>query len=646
MKKNKLFLCALASGMLTLAGCSDSTDLGQAGGNGANWNADGTGYISLAINMPQTSNGGSRTSDATGSNNNQFNDGTPREYAVDDAILCLFTSDEANAAESAYTLAAAYNLPLQFNNFEDTPNQITSTAQITKKIASISGKIKALVILNPSSAKIECPNPVDLNDASNNTLSVGGAEFTGSFAQFCEKTASVNTDLSKGKFMMINAPLSNLQSTKDGISPAETQLNIKTLADVNAANIKTTAQEATTTPAAEIYVERSVAKVTMTTSGSNYTVAKTTDGAPDITCSIQGYVLDNTNPSTFIVRNTQGYDSWYNLTTQADLKTNEYRYRFLGNAATANNSGLYRTYFAKDVNYADEEGAATLTTSTKTTDRVWSETSASLYCMENTFDVKHQKHKNTTRAILKVKYTVDGVNTGEGKTNAGLYMYNNDPKTLCVSGGNDPIVEGTLEDKIIKLLESREEISTLPLATGATSPSPKVTNLLIAPSTDGYVALTQFTVTNVEGEPISVNVSATDKGADLYKLINKLGLDKIAKYAGGVGYYTVLIKHFGDDLTPWNSSEIKEGGYTPVAGAPYYAADAESVPETANNNYLGRYGVLRNNWYDLNVTGVNRIGTPNIPAPGDEWDDDMESYIAVKINILSWAIRKQGVVLQ
>lgn len=641
MKKNKLFLCALASGMLTLAGCSDSTDLGQAGGNGANWNADGTGYISLAINMPQTSNGGSRTSDATGSNNDQFNDGTPREYAVDDAILCLFTSENANAAESAYTFAAAYNLPLQFNN-KDNSNQITSTAQITKKITSISGNIKALVILNPSSAKIECPNPVDLNDASSNTLKVDNANFTGSFEDFCKKTASVNTDLSKGKFMMINAPLSNLQSTSKGLSPADTELNIKTLADVDATKIQATAKDATASPAAEIYVERSVAKVTMTTAEFKNEIKATTSGAPKITCSILGYVLDNTNATTYIVRNTQEYDSWYKLTSQGVTSID--KFRFVGNSRIADNSRLYRTYFAKDVNYAGEEGAAKLTTSTET-DRVWSETSASLYCMENTFDVEHQKHENTTRAILKVKYEVEGVNSEETTKSEDLYMYNNDPKTLCIY--DKDATEGTLLHRIKTLLESREEINTLPLATGATSPL-TVDQLNIVPSTDGYVKLTGFVVNNVEGGPITVNESATGTAADLYKLINKLGLDNIAKYVKGEGYYTVLIKHFGDELTPWNTTEKET--YTPTAGAPYYAANANGTfgdaTETANNNYLGRYGVLRNNWYDLNVTGVNRIGTPNIPAPGKEWDDDMESYIAVKINILSWAIRKQGVVLQ
>ena len=26
--------------------------------------------------------------------------------------------------------------------------------------------------------------------------------------------------------------------------------------------------------------------------------------------------------------------------------------------------------------------------------------------------------------------------------------------------------------------------------------------------------------------------------------------------------------------------------------------------------WLGRYGMVRNNWYDLNVTGFNKLGKP------------------------------------
>lgn len=94
-------------------------------------------------------------------------------------------------------------------------------------------------------------------------------------------------------------------------------------------------------------------------------------------------------------------------------------------------------------------------------------------------------------------------------------------------------------------------------------------------------------------------------------------------YKGGVCYYySAFIKHFGDDLTPFTS-----GTYT--------AAD-----------HLGRYGVVRNNWYELNITKVTGPGSPEIPEPDDEkTPDDTESWIRCAINVLSWAKRSQAVEL-
>ena len=61
--------------------------------------------------------------------------------------------------------------------------------------------------------------------------------------------------------------------------------------------------------------------------------------------------------------------------------------------------------------------------------------------------------------------------------------------------------------------------------------------------------------------------------------------------------------------------------------------------------HLGRYGVVRNNWYQLTVKSVSGPGEPDIPVIPDEPADARESYINCEINILSWAVREQDVVL-
>ena len=58
------------------------------------------------------------------------------------------------------------------------------------------------------------------------------------------------------------------------------------------------------------------------------------------------------------------------------------------------------------------------------------------------------------------------------------------------------------------------------------------------------------------------------------------------------------------------------------------------VNDTKESRYLGRYGVVRNNWYDLSVSDIKGVGTPVIPSTDNTPDDELYNYISVRINIL------------
>lgn len=91
-----------------------------------------------------------------------------------------------------------------------------------------------------------------------------------------------------------------------------------------------------------------------------------------------------------------------------------------------------------------------------------------------------------------------------------------------------------------------------------------------------------------------------------------------------------MVKHFGDDQTPWNGITLGYG---------------ESYPNpNRESNWLGRYGVLRNNWYEINVTAVKNVGSAEV-TPETGYDDPVESWISVEINVLSWAKRSQDAAL-
>lgn len=594
MKLNKFLLSAIAAASLTA--CSDNTDVVD--NNKGHWNADGTGYVSLSISMPD--NVGSKGSRAT--TNDTFVKGDDKEYVVNNATLVIFSGNKKDS-EGAYTMEAAYNLPLKFQTTGNDNQQIISTAKITQKINQI-GKAyaKALVILNlPSKLKLE-----------DNDLKYDGTSYIGkTFTEFQALKSELEVDVAKG-FTMTNAPLTTGKSGATVPSSAATT----TLATINKENIKPTAEEAEQNTAATIYVERSVAKVTVTKSS---TASDKIEGTTNIKYSIKGFDLDNTNTTSFIVRNAdETAATWYKLKSNSNLVNGDDKYRFIGvssvNGTPAEGNSLYRTYWAKDPNYDNTTTA--INSSTSTDDKRFS--AAPQYCMENTFDVAHQTQVNTTRAILRVQMYKDGETAG-----TTYYMYNNDVNTFdSETDFNTNAV--TTANKLTAVLAGGKKVASIALEDAKDESGNKIA---------GYKQIQSVTF---EGE-----TSSKTAGDAFIAIKNYFG--KITVYTDGYAYYPVLIKHFGDQLTPWNIEGTgKEWSTTQPSTNNIYP----STDEERDANYLGRYGVVRNNWYELSVNKVLRPGSPVINSPSTNPDDELNSYISVSINILSWAKRSQDVDLQ
>lgn len=599
MKLNKFLLSAIAAASLTA--CSDSTDVVK--NDKGQWNADGTGYVSLSISMPDnvSSKGSRAAGDADGSHNDNLNDGDLNEYAVYDATLVIFTADQGKTAEGDYNLAAAYKLPLTFKTNSSTHGQISSISTATTKIDAINAKkAKALVILNkPTSITLD-------EDAHTIKLNNGGTEEdlkNKTFKEFQKKTTVVVTDLNTttgtgSGFTMTNAPLTTYHSAIGAITPTSDG-KTTTLADITIGNIKRTAAEAKAEPAATIYVERSVAKVTLAN-----TTAGTLTSDHNVHYQIEGFALDNTNDKSYIVRNADKTSTeWYNLKSKSNNVNLADQYRFVGSTEVAN--GLYRTYWAEDPNYSSEANTGISTTPTE-----FKQTDKALYCMENTFDVANQKAVNTTRALLKVCFWKNA--TSKPGTVPTLYMYNNDVKTL--------------NNQADFLTAAKTEVNNIPAVLAYHS---------------GVESITLTTTENyVEVASVKYNDGTTENTGEIFNII-KNHFGEIAVYKDGIAYYPVLIKHFGDQLTPWNTNEY---GSTPPSAGGIDNIYPNNTDRDAN--YLGRYGVVRNNWYELKINNVKRPGKPGINTPGDTPDDELDSYISVSINILSWAKRSQDVDLQ
>lgn len=592
MKMNKTLLALLAAGALTA--CSDSSDVTT--DNGTKWDAEGNGYVTISLNCPMSANRA----------NDQFDDGNKEEYAVKDATLLLFAGD----SESAATFAGGYKVSTTFSNFADTPNQITSTSKITRKIAQTTGtKIYAYVILNGVSNGIVTFGNGATTSSTGDAVKIGKTDLSASttFGAFQDIITAIPVDISKG-FVMTNAPLASAKGNDAGT------ITITSTTDVTN-GIYSTAEEAAANPAGTIYVERAVAKVTLADGNTGDKKVKNTE----LDYQIMGWTLDNTNSKEYVARNTSDVDAGaWKYVSKGFANPAETDYRFIGTKPVENGVSLYRTYFAKDVNFskADYTGDYTLTSlaSNATVDGALSTVNdyKPQYCLENTFDVDAQNEAYTTRAIVKV-------HIGTAGSTDDMYMYQNDANTYKALTGMNTDILG-----VINGLDAVKAVGTASDLTFTETSGDERTASIVS-----------FKIENT-----TYSASSADNDLTLFNTVKDF-IGTISIYRQGCAYYQVLIKHFGDDLTPWNDASY-------AANDDYPAVSAANIYPTTNRdaNYLGRYGVLRNNWYDLSVTGVNTIGSSDVPTDSETTtDDQIESYISVKINILSWAKRAQSAVL-
>ena len=570
------------------ASCSSNNDIVVGGGNGSGENESGTSYASITIDLPTTS--GTRAA------NDKFDGGTASEYTVNDATLLIFKKAGTSENEFEYVETAKLGNLEPWKKDNTTGNGITTEATITAELKKATvgekGDYYALVILNHEAGT---GNKVTLPSGST------------TYGAWNAATNATNLlDNTKG-FYMANAP-----EFKAADQEPTTLVQIK--------GIYRTKEEAHSKPGATVHVERGLAKVTVGKgTGDDYFKGAKASGTKyskdDV--KITNWALDVTNKKSFPVHVTFGLKAGLTSPDQtvpayaniwkdaaATTGTAPATSRFVSHPATG---AFKRVYWGIDPNYSmdlsDVAKCKAQFTIAKAdgTDAKWTESSKALYCLENTFDIKNMLQGQTTRVLLKATYTPNALASATEKT---FFMIGNSSDIWT-------------KDNLIKQITSKANEAL------------KTTNTLkVELKGDLLKAGTHFlTIENVsikDGETEKVNTPGL-----VTQLNDKLGLDEtngvgIKTYKNGESYYIARIKHFGDDLTPW-----KEG---------------DKTYDSNNLNWLGRYGVLRNNWYDLTINKISGPGYPDVPeVKPDTPDDEDTKYINVSVKILDWAKRSQSV---
>lgn len=402
-------------------------------------------------------------------------------------------------------------------------------------------------------------------------------------------TPSVDDLAADNDFYMANAPL------KGTASPT-------TLVTIDKEHIYSSKEKAEAgTSAATVYVERGVAKMSVNDPKTKTVIDKATNNPTKSTVEFNNWALDITNKKTYAVHNIDGLST--------DFPAIWTTPRFIGTNS--------RVYWGKDPNYnldnlnkkeADREAEFNFIKATSGINKTFKE---SAYCLENTFNLANMYQGQTTRVIFKATYTP--------KDDAGNPLADKDGTFYTI--GNMTTI---LNEAALKTAVNTAATSVLP---GCTV---DYTNL----KQEGSHVITLTDIKDSTGKTLVADTVYSGKtGTEIVKEINdKLGLIDgaghaeamvgINTYAQGVTYYIARVKHFGS-LTPWNSGES-------------YGDN--------NLKYLGRYGMLRNNWYDLTVGNVYGPGYPGVPpVDPNQPDDENEKYLSVSVKILSWAKRSDTV---
>lgn len=567
MKIKHLFGLAVIAAMT--ASCSSNEDLGTAG-PGTGTNETGVGYATFTINLPSVS--GTRAADAGGA---EMDEGTANEYAVKSATALIF--QKYGSDEGSCKFVESVDLPTAAADWtDDTTVGITTTKKLVAKLTNVDTKNQyyVLVLLNNNKTggvKVALPTVGQSYNEWNSQI----------------LTPSVDDLAADNDFYMANAPL------KGTASPT-------TLVTINKENIYSSKEKAEAgTSAATVYVERGVAKMSVTDPTTKTVIDKATNNPTKSTVEFNNWALDITNKKTYAVHNIEGLST--------DFPAIWTTPRFIGTNS--------RVYWGKDPNYnldnlnkkeADREAEFNFIKATSGIKKTFKE---SAYCLENTFNLANMYQGQTTRVIFKATYTP--------KDDAGNPLADKDGTFYTI--GNMTTI---LNEAALKTAVNTAATSVLP---GCTV---DYTNL----KQEGSHVIALADIKDSTGTTLVADKVYSDKtGTEIVKEINdKLGLKAgrpeemvgINTYLKGVTYYIARVKHFGS-LTPWSSGES-------------YGTD--------NGKYLGRYGMLRNNWYDLTVGNVYGPGYPGVP-PVDptQPDDENEKYLSVSVKILSWAKRSDTV---
>ena len=383
---------------------------------------------------------------------------------------------------------------------------------------------------------------------------------------------------------------------------------------LTAANIKTSEADAKAAPI-DIYVERTAAKVVLTANGK----VNGTDNIFDTQKNSTPVLVAGTSSDIDVYVKLLGWERYNDYNTSSLLKNINTTWDPTDLGLTWNDIPYFRCYWAESQDTAhDDSFSWTYDNDTKAakgfqTNYGFKVASAADYADRTTYTYCGE---NTNGEALRTKVLLKG--------------------QLMQKNSNDEYEPLELARWYGTEYAGNEALRI------AVANSLKYTLYYYDETNSKYISIDPDDLICVEGT--KVNAEAYEVG---FQLTTEAEKKTWYKYSSAEGY-----KVFGDNAITGNNAvkaneylESVEPALLYASGQTYYIVDIKHLGKTGTPS---EYGVVRNHVYQIDIEKITGYGSPvyngssNLENP--EYPEVSESsYVAARINVLSWKVVKQGV---
>lgn len=606
---NKYFALLSLAALLTFSGCKDGEDLIVNNDGGGETTTKECGYV--AVNIVQPTSMGGHGSKVTDTDNN-FEDGNPSENNASEATFFIFKENGDYVSTNTVALTTSKTGASEPNT--EKIYDAVLVLELSKNLDGTFGKYNGelFCVLNAP-------------DNIKNITSITKDDLRAKVADYC------TGHISDGKFIMTNSVYND---GTDEICGAKFTTD----------DFMDTPDAATSDPV-DIYVERVVAKV-RTSKGSSLNAdteindpRNTTD---KITVRITGLEIANIANSAYLFKNITAGNNAYNTWPTGDGLT----------IHDPDNRRCYWEYVPSDLKYTNKN-YNTITDATHTVGSTaadnpltnWSLTDC--YILPNTSSA--QKTSVLVTAQLLKKTTTDGTNTYAPIKDLvwmmGGYTTSESAKNIICTylATEQYAVKYTTDETLSKTYYAT--IVPGQLEWKRTYDKSETEKGQPVPNLQSYQAVAQvIDLTKDTYKPASIPDGATITSREVvkYDFLNKEEIEKSTTEGGITTSESYDVYDVNNDLV----GKTKYFADVFTDGLCYYFVELDQ--SSVLNATAGTYqGVVRNHIYDLSLNRISGIGTaifdPKDVIIPERPKHDGFSYLAARINVLSWKLVKQDI---